>query len=169
MVTHPPSPPLYTTDYSQTCKPDLYCIPSHNRKRQRDDSDVTVDIDVQMSKKSRDEAHHPVPLSPPQSVKSQLMSPKSDTNTRPAVSIPGRNACTSAPLSYMSPSDQEFAIPVQNLLLRNLHMNSRVYQNNQKHIGEENGEEMWEEEEEVVTERYAEMNKILGERKSHWQ
>lgn len=49
-------------------------------------------------------------------------------------------------------------------------MSSRVYQQNQKQLTpkEDEDEEMWDAEEEVVAERYAEMNKILGSRRMNW-
>ena len=58
-------------------------------------------------------------------------------------------------------------ISEQNVLLRELHMNSRIYQNNKAELRlmqEDDMEIMWQEEEEVVAERYAQMNKILGTR-----
>jgi len=180
MVAQPLSPPLLTSDYPQP----LYPQPqqSHKRKRQREDdsevNDIPDDLQLQrISKKSRDEILHPIPLIPPHSVSSQLMSPKSDPDTRIASHLHNREMPTSAgPAvpSYVShPDHEEMCIPVQNLLLRNLHMNSRVYQNNQKGMTiapeDELDEEMWEVEEEEVAERYAQMNKILGSRKMRLQ
>lgn len=70
------------------------------------------------------------------------------------------------------PSEAQI-IPSQNLFLRNIHMKSRIYIQNQPQPendddkNEEMDEEMWEEEEEIVAERYAAMNKLLGSRKMH--
>jgi len=50
-------------------------------------------------------------------------------------------------------------------------MNSRIYQNNKaelRPIKEDVAEIMWEEEEEVVAQRYAQMNRILGTRRGNW-
>jgi hypothetical protein len=79
---------------------------------------------------------------------------------------------TASPYTSQADKHEEIFIPVQNLLLRNLHMNSKAYQNNKVSkalTSEDEDEEMWEEEEEVVAERYAEMNKILGSRKIRMQ
>ena len=66
-------------------------------------------------------------------------------------------------------SDVDSTIPSQNLLLRNLHLRSRTYQFNQDRLRSvDRDEEMWEEEEEVVAERYSAMNKVLGSRKHVW-
>ena len=63
-------------------------------------------------------------------------------------------------------SEVDSTIPSQNLLLRNLHLNSRTYQFNQERLRSvDHDEEMWEAEEEVVAERYSAMNKLLGSRK----
>jgi hypothetical protein len=51
-------------------------------------------------------------------------------------------------------------------------MKSRIYLESQRHTNQDRDEEMhemWEEEEEIVAERYAAMNKLLGSRKMHWE
>jgi len=48
-------------------------------------------------------------------------------------------------------------------------MQSRTYQFNKDHLRSmDKDEEMWEEEEESVAERYSEMNKLLRSRKRIW-
>jgi hypothetical protein len=70
-----------------------------------------------------------------------------------------------------NPSDpshdiQEVLSP-QNVFLRELHLNSRLHHNKSAHFDPVDND-MWQEEEEIVMERYAQMNSILGGRRETW-
>jgi hypothetical protein len=68
--------------------------------------------------------------------------------------------------SHPSHDIQQVLSP-QNVFLRDLHMNSRLHHNKSTHFDPVD-EDMWQEEEEVVMERYAQMNSILGGRRETW-
>ncbi len=135
-----------------------------------------------ISKKQRDEiiVAPLTPTSPPYSVISiNRYSPPATDHDPPSHNTYNSKVILTHHPSYVaqhqhhtksrSLSDVDSNIPSQNLLLRNLHLNSRTYQFNQDRLrAVDQDEEMWEEEEEVVAERYSAMNKLLGSRKHVW-
>jgi len=72
---------------------------------------------------------------------------------------------SSSPVQVTSSASVESPIPAQNLLLRDIHLNSRTYQLQRKRPAETASQEqlLWEEEDSVLA-RYAAMNKLLGTR-----
>lgn len=180
MVVHPYSPPMeYEAFPIQTYVSTQQT--SGKRKRERENNDFDVVDTPHILKKQRDEVPSLTPPSPPSSLASlQSFSPRSDQEThRHYNSHPGNvDIKTAAPLADRAPfrseqytpisSDVEPDIPSQNAFLRNVHLNSRSFVQNQKQMDMNTDEEMWEDEEEAVAERYAAMNKLLGCRKRNW-
>ena len=177
MVTQPFSPPIYPEDYS----PEYPCrgyIPSQisSLKRKRDYDDIPANNDgdelYHNNKKHHIDIRPLTPTSPPSYLSSvQTLSPSSPETQY----IYGPTKQDSSASLYPSQeahwklSDVRL-IPSQNLVLRNLHLKSRNYIQNQRQT-EDKDEDMdgiWEEEEEMVAERYAAMNKVLGNRKMQW-
>ena len=178
MVIHPYSPTMFPQTYSTPPYTVSQDTSLRKRKRQYDsEEDLPLHEFIEnehISKKQRDEVAAPLtPTSPPSSVTSiQRFSspPSSEQDTH--FLYDDKNVITHP--SYMTqrstnshPSDVENPIPSQNLLLRDLHMNSRAYQINQDRSMDKD-EEMWQEEEEIVAERYSAMNKLLGSRRPIW-
>lgn len=192
MVIYPYSPPLFPQTYSSPPYSTSQDSSSRKRKRQYEtEEDLPTHVFIEnehISKKQRDEVVAPLtPTSPPSSVISaqSLSSPSSSehpllsnsnnvriviggsNNTK--ISIANRSFTIQHPSTSHSSDVVDTPIPSQNLLLRNLHMQSRTYQFNQDHLRSmDKDEEMWEEEEESVAERYSEMNKLLRSRKPVW-
>lgn len=190
MAGHPFSPPLLPSDYYHGYSIQPSSIPSQNsprkRKREFDIEDLQFPESDHIPKKQRDEIVTPLtPTSPPSSLSSiQALSPPADQRLYHSYNPPVTNDNDIQPSSNLSyftypptskqqvhqpdSSRVDTAISSQNLFLRDLHLKSRAYQNNQCHFDEidkDEDEEMWEEEEESVTERYAAMNKLLGSRR----
>jgi hypothetical protein len=150
---------------------------SGKRKREHDNNDFDVVETPHILKKQRDEVP-PVTLpSPPSSLASlQSFSPRSDQEIHRHYNAHRSSADIeiapplSEPTQFRSEqytpisSDVEFDIPSHNVFLRNVHLNSRPFLQNQKQM-EMDKDEMWEDEEEAVAERYAAMNKLLGSRR----
>jgi hypothetical protein len=159
-----------------------------SRKRKRP-SDTEEDLPLNefiendhISKKQRDEVIVAplTPTSPPSSFISinRYSPPVADHDIATYHNTHNKKAIITHP-SYVaqhqhhkkshSSSDIDSTIPSQNLLLRNLHLNSRTYQFNQNRLRSvDQDAEMWEEEEEIVADRYSAMNKVLGSRKHVW-
>jgi len=184
MVIHPFSPPILPSDY-----PHMYSSPpstssqtssSSSRKRKRPETEF-FDNNDHILKKQRDEfiIAPLTPTSPPSTLStlqrltpptdhegpyvphSQSHNNKNDSNQFPApsyVAYPWQENIKS------HSSDALGSIPDHNRFLRDLHLTARAHQSARKH----EDEEMLEEEEEMVSERYSEMNKLLGRRKQHW-
>lgn len=151
---------------------------SGKRKREHGNNDFDVVGTSHILKKQRDEVPPLTLPSPPSSLASlQSFSPRSDQETRRHYNAHPNSATinTASLLSestqfrseqYTSTSsDVKFDIPSHNVFLRNLHLNSRPFLQNQKQMERDKDEEMWEDEEEAVAERYAAMNKLLGSRR----
>jgi hypothetical protein len=193
MVIHPFSPHMLPSDYHQRYSTPPPYDPSRNssrkRKRHVDNEDANEFIrNDHVQKKQRDELVLVTPLtptSPPSTFSSiQMLSPPSEqdihyvyqSNVIANKEFPAPSyVATQEHLKHHS-SDINSSIPPQNLFLRNLHLKSRTYQYNQNRIQElekhdhdhiDEDDEMWEEEE-VVTDRYSAMNKLLGSRKASW-
>jgi len=185
MVIHPFSPPILPSDY-----PHMYSSPpstssqtssSSPRKRKREfDAETEYFDNNHILKKQRDEfiTAPLTPTSPPLSTL-QRLTPPSD-HEDPYVSIHSQshnnnNNSNSFPAaSYVTyirqennkshSSDALGSIPDTNRFLRDLHLTARAHQSARK----QEDEGMWEEEEEMVSDRYSEMNKLLGSRRQHW-
>jgi len=187
MVIIPPlSPPMNPSDYLPQY-PSAGYIPSQasTLKRKRDYDGCVVENEAEDSYHNHKRHHHrrevdirpPTPTSPPSFsslASAQILSPSSRDGqhvyqpAKPETSAPSINCQDNRPIA---PSDAQ-AIPSHNLFLRNVHMKSRIYLESQRHTNQDRDEEMhgmWEEEEEIVAERYAAMNKLLGSRKMHWE
>ena len=160
------------------------CVPtqqsSGKRKREHDNNDFDVGETPHILKKQRDEVTPLTLPSPPSSLASlQSFSPRSDQethrhhNAHPS-SADIKTTPPSGPTQFRSEqyapisSDVESDIPSHNVFLRNVHLNSRPFLQNQKQMEMDKDEEMWEDEEEAVAERYAAMNKLLGSRRRDW-
>jgi hypothetical protein len=181
MVIHPYSPPMdYQTYPLQTYIPQQTSL---KRKREYDHDDFDVVETPHILKKQRDEVPSLTPPSPPSSLVSlQSFSPRSEQDVHHIYNSHSNNKeiKTAVPLAYhdhqhtqeikIEPlsSDVESDIPSHNVFLRNVHFNSRTFLQNQKQMEMDKDEEMWEDEEEVVAERYAAMNKLLGSRRRNW-
>ena len=157
--------------------------PSRKRKCLDDSDDLPPSGFVEndhITKKQRDEVVAPLtPTSPPISFPGlqRPSPPSSQESIQYFYTLPNDNTPSLPPPSYVTypppkeieciPSDNEPLISSQNIFLRDLHMNSRTYQYNHTWRGSEThkDDEMWEEEEETVAERYSVMNKILGSRR----
>ena len=193
MVIYPYSPPVFPQTYSSPPYNNSQDSSSRKRKRQYEtEEDLPTHVFIEnehISKKQRDEVVAPLtPTSPPSSIISvqRFLSPSSSehhpllhngsnvrivigdsNNTK--ISITNPSFTIQHPSTSQSSDVVDTPIPSQNLLLRNLHMQSRTYQFNQGHLHSiDKDEEMWEEEEESVAERYSAMNKLLGSRKPVW-
>jgi hypothetical protein len=190
MVIYPYSPPMFPQTYSSPPYNTSQDSSSRKRKRQYEtEEDLPTHVIIEnehISKKQRDEVVAPLtPTSPPSSVISvqSFSSPLSSehhllhnsnnvrivigSNTK--ISIINPSFTIQHPSTSHSSDVVDTPIPPQNLLLRNLHMQSRTYQFNQDHLRSmDKDEEMWEEEEESVAERYSEINKLLRSRKPVW-
>jgi len=180
-----PSPMLYHPSSS----PSYLSSPSQRFKRKLDDEeDNPPESAIFLPKKPRLDITAEASSSPPNAF-TRLTPPFSDpggpdirsplplpnkmtisTHIRPSSSPsvgntlgpPGREGVESHPANSV-----QTPISEQNAFLRKLHMNSRIYQNNKAELRlmqEDDMEIMWQEEEEIVAERYAPMNKILGTR-----
>src|SRR5271155_4168684 len=186
MVIHPFSPPILPSDY-----PHMYSSPpstssqtssSSTRKRKRpfDPETEYFDNNDHILKKQRDEfiITPLTPTSPPSTLSTlQRLTPpsdhegpyvnhsqshhKNDSNQFPAPSYVGYLRQEN---NKSHSSDALGSIPDPNRFLRDLHLTARAHQSARKH----EDEEMLEEEEEMVSERYSEMNKLLGSRRQHW-
>ena len=170
MIAQPYSTPPYiaSQDFS-----------SRKRKRQCDNEEVTSPINFSeyehISKKQRDEAVVVIPLtpsspaSPPSSFQRFSSTPLFEHDNRFTYTDKSLITQPSQNLSKPPPSEIQIPVPSQNMLLHNLHLQSRAYQIQQHRLrSEDEDEEMWEEEEEAVAERYSAMNKLLGSRKPTW-
>jgi len=191
MVIYPYSPPLFPQTYAS---PPYTTSQDSSRKRKRqyeteEDLPILKFIENEhISKKQRDEVVAPLtPTSPPSSIISVqgFSSPSSSEHHIPhnsnnirivigdsnntKISVTNQSFTTQHPSTSHSSDVADTPIPCQNLLLHNLHMQSRTYQFNKDHLRSmDKDEEMWEEEEESVAERYSEMNKLLRSRKRIW-
>jgi hypothetical protein len=182
MVIHPYSPPMdYQTYPLQTYIPPQQSSLKRKREYDRDDFDVVETPHI--LKKQRDEMPSSTLPSPPSSLVSlQSFSPRSDQDAHHIYNshFSNKEIKTAVPLSShenqhtpeinVKPlsSDVESDIPSHNVFLRDVHFNSRTFLQNQKEVEMDKDEEMWEDEEEVVAERYAAMNKLLGSRRRNW-
>jgi hypothetical protein len=177
MVIQPFSPPMQPSDYLPQYSSVGY-IPSQasTLKRKRDYDDCAGDtaaVDIYHNNKRHQVDIRPLtPTSPPSYLSSiQSLSPSSQDSkdlyqpTKQEISAPSLNSQSNHPI----PSDGQL-IPSHNLFLRDIHMKSRNYIEHQRQTSDRDEEmhEMWEEEEEMVAERYAAMNKLLGSRKTQW-
>ena len=187
MVIHPFSPPMFHETYSTPPYASSLSQESSRKRKRHSDNEEDLPLNEfiesdHISKKQRDEVIVAplTPTSPPSSFTStNRYSPPAADHDIPSYNIIHNKKAVITHPSYVaqhqhhtksrSSSDVDSAIPYQNLLLRNLHLNSRTYQFNQDRLRSvDQGEEMWEEEEEVVAERYSAMNKVLGSRKHVW-
>jgi hypothetical protein len=151
--------------------------PRKRKRVHRDDEDSLIDVleTDHITKKQRDEYVPLTPRSPP------------FHSTKQTISTPSHSSYTQAPAKYTfttasklydfhrdkqtrhPASDALFDVPSYNLLLHEVHLKSRVFQQNQKRMEGENMDvDKWEEEEEVVADRYAAMNKLLASRRENW-
>lgn len=153
---------------------------SHKRKREFDTDETDVFRTDHIVKKQRDEFITPLtPTSPPSTLSVfQRLTPPSDhdgpylyhhnqLHNKNDTNHFDRASYVTYPLqeNIKSHSSDVFtSIPAQNRLLRDLHLSARANQSAKKH----DDEEMWEEEEEIVSGRYSEINKVLGNRRQHW-
>ena len=154
---------------------------SSPRKRKREsDSETDYFDNDHIVKKQRDELITPLtPTSPPRTLSTfQRLTPPSDhedsyIHNHPQ--SPKQNNINYFPApSYVTYLPQETeksrssgvftTIPVQNRLLRDLHLAARAHQSAKK----QEDADIWEEEEEIVADHYSEMNKLLASRRSNW-
>lgn len=185
MVIHPFSPPMFHETYSTPPYTSSSSQDSSRKRKRHSEQDLPLDVFIEndhVSKKQRDEliVAPLTPTSPPSSFISinrysppatdhDILSYNNIHNKKAPITHPPYVAQHQHHTKSHSLSDLDSAIPSQNLLLRNLHLNSRTYRLNQDRLrSEDQDEEMWEEEEEVVAERYSAMNKVLGSRKPVW-
>jgi len=184
MVIHPFSPPILPSDY-----PHMYSSPpstssqvssSSPRKRKRDPETDYFDNNDHILKKQRDEFIGPLtPTSPPLTLSTlQRLTPPSDHEGPYSYNYQQSHTKNDSKYfpasSYVThlrqenskshSSDALASIPSTNRFLRDLHLTARAHQSTKK----QEDEEMWEEEEEIVSDRYSEMNKLLGSRRQHW-
>jgi hypothetical protein len=151
--------------------------PRKRKRVHRDDEDSLIDVfeTEHITKKQRDEYVPLTPTSPPFHSTTQPISTASHPSYAQA---PAKYTFTTTSKLYdFHPNEQTrhpasdalFEVPSHNLLLHEVHLNSRVFQQNQKRMESEDMDvDMWEEEEEVVADRYAAMNKLLGSRRERW-
>jgi hypothetical protein len=185
MVIYPFSPPILPSDY-----PHMYSSPpstssqtssSSSRKRKRPETEYFDNNDHILKKQREESIITPwTPTSPPSTLSTlQRLTPPSDHEGpytyRNSQSHNNKNDSNQFPApSYVTylrqennkshSSDALESIPDTNRYLRDLHLTARAHQSARKH----EDEEMLEEEEEMVSERYSEMNKLLGSRKQRW-
>ena len=150
-------------------------LPSQRTKKRKriDESDDPARFEEHVVKRTREgDLGLVTPLSPPSSAPSVERSTPEREQTYHNHPTSGETKQTSyieqSPQHYYEPSqpDETQYISSQNRLLHQLHMKSRIYEYNQSLSSvQEMDEDMWDEEEESVAERYAEINKLLGSRR----
>ena len=177
MVIHPLSPPILHEPYSTPPYTSSQSSLSRKRKRQHNtNEDLRLNQYDHKSKKQQDEVIFAplTPTSPPSLFASiNINAPPATEHEVPSHGYQNNGVITNRwdISQHSKPNPNSSAItptvPSQNILLRDLHLNSRTFQYNQDCLLRSNdqNEEMWEEEEEVVAERYSAMNKVLGSRK----
>jgi hypothetical protein len=175
MVTQPFSPPIHPQDYNPGV-PSVEYPPSQTstRKRKRDYDDLPARNEYDQLYHNNKRTHIDIrpltPTSPPSYLPSvQNLSP-SRQESQYIYGPTKQDISYYPPPDNLTPPSDVQLIPSQNLFLRNLHLKSRIYIQKQRQT-EDKDEDMdgiWEEEEEIVAERYAAMNKLLGSRKMQW-
>jgi hypothetical protein len=178
MSYHTSSHPSYISAPSQALK-----------KRKHDDSDDQPLEPLFHPKKQRqDVITNDDPTSPPNAF-SRLTPPISEAGApeisspvpllnRMTINLHGQAPSTAAldvidlgrrqePKSSHPSHDIQEVLSPQNVFLRELHLNSRLHHNKGTQFHHVD-EDMWRDEEEVVMERYAQMNSILGGRREAW-
>jgi hypothetical protein len=167
----------YHRGYASPPPQDAFSSQQTSKKRKRvDESEEGSfhDAGGQAVKKTREgDRDVVIPLSPPSSLPSvERSTPEQEQTYHNPITGKGTKQVSFVENSphvhhyEASQSDGLQYISSQNRLLHELHMKSRAYEYNQSRSnGQDSDEDMWEEEEESVAERYAEMNKLLGSRR----
>jgi hypothetical protein len=163
----------------------VYNSAFNKRKRSATQDDSDQEVSEHLAKKSREtilprvenggiEYAPLTPISPPTQVIDPFLgvpinSVEARHTARPPMPAYYQDTYSTPSTSLFSQTTSvEPTIPPQNLILRDIHLNSRTYHLQQKRLLETSAqEEFMLEEEDAVQERYSAMNKLLGTRNLH--